>query len=311
MTKIQRLPGGRLSMVLFSVAGLALVGLLTGCQTPPPVSTRDRNFPKEGKSGPEARSAADRYFRAGFARAIGIRDVTADLTRQELVGNRLQESETLHWVQRVEPHSLHLTWIGERRKGREVVYVQGSNDDKVLVHEPGALSRIKPVLRFAPTSAAMSYGSRYSITVVGYQALVKRIVQNYDDAARRGSVNVVDFGTLQHEGYKTRAFKVVLDFPGTQTGDYHSMIVWFDVATGLPVHFVGVDSNDVLLEDYLWKSLKVNQDLTDADFTLSFAVEPPENPQPKTPEAIPSVPQPETKPPAPKPEAKPSETGAP
>jgi len=271
--------------------GLLMLVWVMGCQGSPEVSNRSVYFENEGKSGSEARKNADRALQAAFAKAAGIRDVTADLMRQERVGDRLQEPETIHWIQRVKPHSLHLTWTGVRLNGREVVYVAGANDDKVLVRLPGWLGRRAGTQKLSPTSSAVTSGSRYSITVVGYDALVKRIVENYDAAARRNTLAVVDYGIQKDlNGCETHGFKVVLDHPGQQHGDYHTMIFWIDVTCGLPIRFVGIDKDGALLEDYLWLNLKINQGLTDEDFVIGNPAETPEPEKPKPSETVPAKP---------------------
>ncbi len=246
---------------------LALL-FLAGCKGTPTVDTTSAWFPNEGKTGHQARKNADRAFRTAREQVDSIIDVSADLVRQELVGRRLQDPETIRWRQRVKPRSLHLTWIGKRLKGRQVVYVEGANDGKMLVLLDGFKGKMLGVQRFSPTGRLATWGSRYPVTVVGYDALVRRIVENYEKAAKRGTLGVVDFGQQSLPDLQTYAFEVVLDHPESQGGDYHRMIVWFDVQSGLPVRFIGLDVRDHLLEDYFWQRLAINQNLVDADFVI-------------------------------------------
>ena len=255
----------------------------------------------ESKTGTEARRKDGQGFGAASTRVELIRGVTAERVRKELVGRGVQPEETILWRQRVTPRSLHLVWIGERLNGREVVYVEGANNGKMLVRLDGLRGRLMPLLKLAPDSPTARWSSRYPVNVVGYDALVKRIVENYDKARQRGSLNVVDFGLQVLSGRQTHAFSVVLDYPEAQSGDYHKMMVWFDLRSGLPVRFVGLDRRGCLLEDYHWQKLRINQGLTDADFVIGST-----RPKPK--------PEPEPKPtraPEPTPEAKPKPASQP
>ncbi len=254
---------------------------LAGCKGGPPVDTTSAYFPNEGKTGHQARKNADRAFRTAREQVDSIVDVSADLVRQELVGGRLQDPETIRWRQRVKPHSLHLTWTGKKLNGREIVYVDGANNGKMLVRLGGWKGRLGGVLKVAPDGRAARWGSRYPVTVVGYDALVRRIVENYEKAAKKGTLGVVDFGSQSLPDFQTYAFEAVLDHPESQAGDYHRMIVWFDVQSGLPVRFIGLDVHDHLLEDYFWQRLAINQNLADADFVIG-----PRQPTPAPPEEV-------------------------
>ena len=257
-----------------------LLGLfLAGCHDGPTVDPRSNYFPDEGRTGPEARKAAKQAFQTARERVEDIQDVSADLVRQELVGDRLQESETIRWRQRVKPHSLHLTWIGNKLNGRQVVYVDGANDGKMLVRLEGWKGRLG-IISLDPSGSAVKWGSRYPVTSLGYDALVRRIIKNYDDAVERESLGIVDFGLQSLPDHQTHAFEMVLDHPDEQTGDYHKMRIWFDVRTGLPIRFMGLDKEGRLLEDYFWQGLKLNQNLADHDFVIGAEGDKAPSPEP-------------------------------
>jgi hypothetical protein len=84
---------------------------------------------------------------AAYAR---IQAYTARFIREERVAGALRpREEALLKFQR--PGRLYLKWIGGPPKGREILFVEGRDDDKILVHEPGPFSGLFTVL-MAPHS---------------------------------------------------------------------------------------------------------------------------------------------------------------
>jgi hypothetical protein len=170
-------------------------------------------------------------------------------------------------------------WIGGKNDGRQLVYVKGANNNKVLVRLPkkrvtGIRNPLDLVGRFVRDwpldldDARITSESRYPPDVAGYNTLVNRMVRIFDKAVQREAVWVVDKG-LSHDGRrKLHQFEVTV-CPLTLNEDIQRMDVWFDVSQTLLAHTMLYDSAGRLVEDYDWQGIQLGLGLTDADFELT------------------------------------------
>ena len=226
-------------------------------------------------STPPTDDRAAAHFNALLGTAVAsvsaAEDMSCRLVRTEMVGDILQKEEVLDFQQRFSPQSLRLKWVGERNKGRDLLYVTGQNDGKVLVKEPGAITNIftggKPV-SLALDSPLLKAQSRYLPDVAGYNNLVKRLRRLYDDARPLGLVWVSERPSEMVAGRRLQTYEVSFESVLLDS-NVRRMIVTFDVAASLPTHTVIYDGKNQLVEDYDWQHLRLNVGLTDADFRFA------------------------------------------
>lgn len=225
---------------------------------------------------PVEKAAAARFeslLKAAQDKVAAARDVTARLVRREVVGSALQPVEEIDFKQRFSPHSLRLKWVGEQFKGREIIYVKGANDDKVLAKsEGGGLSGFftrNRILRLALDSSMVKGQSRYGPDVAGYNNLLKRLASLYREA-RALRLAWVQQWLVESSARSVQKFEVTRE-PVLLGGDVSRAIVWFDLAAGLPTHVIVYDAKGRLVEDYDWQNLRLNAGLTDADFSFQRA----------------------------------------
>lgn len=102
-------------------------------------------------------------------------DYTAQFGKQELVDGELLEEQTMLMKVKHAPFSVYLKWL-DYDTGREVLYGDGLNDGKLLVHAGGWKARL-PALSLEPDSSLALKESRHPITEVGLLNLAKKIVE--------------------------------------------------------------------------------------------------------------------------------------
>jgi hypothetical protein len=156
---------------ILSIAFLSFVAALAGCNAfessdnaepaVQPDHTVTKNVAGPVKPGPQvnpppsvatkpvtpgpapAESAAVAHFNtllvAAWSKVQSFPDMSCRLVQTQVVDGVTLPEEVVDFRQRFSPHSLRLTWVGKRNKGRDLVYVAGQNDNKVLVKEPGAV----------------------------------------------------------------------------------------------------------------------------------------------------------------------------
>lgn len=225
--------------------------------------------------------AALRIARDGQKRIQeGIRDYTCILTRRERVEGRQVGPETMFVKIRhplkengsiVQPFSVYVRFLRpDRVKGREVIYVEGSNRGKLIVRNGGTKFAHITTSLFPDSPAALQQ-TRYPITEIGVLNLTQRLIENgqkqLDDEncecklVRGAKINGRPCTVVQ-VARKTRGE----DLP------FKTARILIDDELVLPVHYSAYDWPEkdgdppILLEEYTYTDIKLNVGLTDWDF---------------------------------------------
>jgi hypothetical protein len=112
----------------------------------------------------------------GIALLKATPDYTAQFTKRELVNGELMDEQTMTMKLRHEPFSVYLKWR-DFDAGREVMYVDGVNDGKMLVKSGTGLKARLPAILMPPDSSLAMQEARYPITRAGLLALAETIVE--------------------------------------------------------------------------------------------------------------------------------------
>ena len=198
---------------------------------------------------------------AAYAR---VNDYTARFTRQERVAGALRpREEALLKFQR--PDRIYLRWISGPPKGREILFVKGRNDDRVLVHEPGVVSGFFTAV-LAPDSPRVLRESRHPITDVGLGRLVELLVSNARRALERGELTLRDRGVVEESGRRARRVEAMLPRDPSKGYYCYRALVSIDLDWGLPVAVTIFDWDDRTVADYRYRDLRLNPGLGANDF---------------------------------------------
>ncbi len=162
-------------------AGADTIRFATVAPTPAIISEqRPVEQPADENLTPEQLSARNltkkvALLEKGIAFLKATPDYTAQFTKRELVGGELLGEQTMSMKLRHVPFSIYLKWR-DHDTGREVMYVDGVNDGKMLVHAGGWKARLPAILMLPDSSLAM-HESRYPITRAGLLALAGTIIE--------------------------------------------------------------------------------------------------------------------------------------
>jgi hypothetical protein len=131
----------------------------------------------QGAQAPAGVSPLRQVYQKAAQRWATIDSYIVRLKRREAIGGKLQPDELMLVKFRKEPFSIYFKWLGEQARGREVLYVQGCNDNQILTLN-GA--RDMPfmsatfVIKMAPDSPLVKGRSRYPITEAGFGSTIQR-----------------------------------------------------------------------------------------------------------------------------------------
>lgn len=261
--------------------GLLVFGcLVCACVSMRSVLATDEKPPKEDPLRESLRIAYDGQARMQKS----IQDYICTLTRRERVDGRLMGYETMFVKVRhqqkqggriVEPFSVYVRFISpDRVKGREVIYVEGRNDGRLIVRNGG--TRFEHVTTsLLPDSPVAMQHTRYPITEIGMLNLARRLIENgervaNDKACRvklvRGAKINGRPSTVIQVAHTTRRSELSADL------NFKTVRIMIDDELGLPVHYSAYDWPEkegglpVLLEEYTYTDVKLNVGLTDLDF---------------------------------------------
>jgi len=195
------------------------------------------------------------------------------MKRREVVSGVKQPEEVMAVKVRREPFSVHLKWLGNTNKGREVVYVQGKFDNKMQVlTADGDLPFIPGGSRwaFALDSPLVQGKSRYPITSTGLGSLIERygkmVAAIEKGESREGAAKYV--GKVKRPEFAAEVEAVHQKLPpSADTGLPKGGERWwyFDVTSGLPVLIVANDPNGEV-EYYCHDHIQWPVRLDDDDF---------------------------------------------
>lgn len=197
-----------------------------------------------------------------------VKDYTATFYKDELVGkNRVTQQMSLKL--REAPLSVYLRFQKDI-DGREVLFVEGKNDGKALIHGSG-LEALVGTLKLAPDNKRVMDENRYPLNMIGLTNMMDKLVKQWETDLDSKDITVKLFpnakvATIECKVFEsTRAKKIV-------EGQFHITRLYVDKATSLPVRVEQLDfpakagDQPAVLEQYTYLDLKTNVGLTDADF---------------------------------------------
>lgn len=206
-----------------------------------------------------------------------VPDYTAQFTKQELVHGELTEEQLIHFKCRHRPFSVYLKWeVGD--EGREVLYIDGQNDDEMIVHGGGWKARL-PALSIAPTSALALKEARYPITNAGLLELAKMMLTVHtDDLAKNALANCEKLADQEFDGRMCDVFLVEYR-DANVSPTYRKSITLIDKEWHIPVYArnfgwpnegstaVGEQlDEETLVEYYTYAEVRFRQQLAEVDF---------------------------------------------
>ena len=207
-----------------------------------------------------------------------VQDYSATLVKKERVKGRLTDNQYLFVKVRHQPFSVYITFLGpEDFKGREVIYVEGRNGNKLLAHEGRGWKARIGMVALKPDSPLAMEGQRYPITMMGMRTLTKRLMEVGQEDLRYDEVEVKMHEGTKINGRTCTCIQAIHPVPRKHFR-YHLARIFIDDELEMPVRFEAFlwpnkkGGKPVLVEQYTYVNIKMNNGFTDKDFD-------PKNPQ--------------------------------
>jgi hypothetical protein len=201
-----------------------------------------------------------------------IKDYTCTVVKRERIDGKLGDHEYMFAKIRHEPFSVYLYFLApETVKGQEVIYVEGQNDGNMLAHAGSGVRAMVGTVSLKPQSMLAMQGNRYAVTEIGVENLARRLVEVAEHDKQFGECEVNSFPNAKVNGRICTCIQVVHPVP-RRNFRFHLARVFIDDEYTIPIRYEAYDwpqeagGQPVLMEEYTYMNVKVNNGLTDADF---------------------------------------------
>lgn len=198
-----------------------------------------------------------------------VKDYEAEFIKREAIGRKLVKT-TMNLKLRHEPFSVYLKFL-DPNAGREVIYVEGRNNNNLLVHEAG-FKAIVGTMSLPPTGADAMTDNRYPVTLIGMQNLIEKVIKQWEAEGKLGEVK-----TQKYPDAKLPSGEECVAYESTHPTQrnqfkFHITRLWIDKKSGLPIRVEQLgfprpgEKSPPIVEEYTYSKIKTNVPLTNRDF---------------------------------------------
>ncbi|MCP4712875.1 MAG: DUF1571 domain-containing protein [Planctomycetes bacterium] len=192
-----------------------------------------------------------------------VRDYTATFYKQERIKGKLKKTELINVMFREKPFSLFMKWEKNAGKIDKLLYVEGQNNNQMLVHPTGLFSGLKSVKR-DPCDKEVKSTCLCTCDEFGFYRSMKNLLSEYQTAQKNGDLKIKYLGEKKIQGHRCLILERTL--PNKKQYPNARLIMEFDVECLLPVTLTCYDWKGKLIAKYSFKDLKFNVGLTSNKF---------------------------------------------
>jgi hypothetical protein len=198
-----------------------------------------------------------------------VKGYRCTFVKQERMGGKLQRSEVTGVSFRDNPFSVLMVWREGARLAASVLYVQGENNDQMLVHPAGWRGRMVSVVSRDPKGAEGSESSRYPITDFGIKKGMERASAAWGAARQAGTLKYEYRGKrkIAEAGDRTCYVLHRYGYSQPEEGGVTDAVLYYDVETLLQVGSTLKGVEGQLIGDYWFRDIQLNADFPPDTFT--------------------------------------------
>ena len=280
----RRCSEGRLYLSIALIACLSVSGISTARSADQPRKRTANSSEKKSADSRQARKKSDsaakehpltkpiRIVRQSLKKLEGVQNYTATFSKKERVGRRGSKliSQTMSMKFREKPFSVYFYFQDRKTRGREVLYVSGRNQGKLLAHEGSGLAQFVTV-SLATNSNDVMKENRYPITEVGLKNMAKKIIEQWEGESKYGETTVKYYNNAKLGSVECLAIESTHPQPRRQFRS-HMTRVYIDKKTRLLVRVEQygwpnrAGQQPPIIEEYTYSNINTNAGLTDFDF---------------------------------------------
>lgn len=160
------------------------------------------------------------------------------------------------------PFKIFLGWLDSPKKGLQVHYERGKHGNKLVIHKPGLLFGLAPLLFLEQTSPWVREGGSASFDIE--DAGIGTFLEDFAKAVERARQE----GKLRATETAAGLFETIFENTTEEDEDYfaYRIVVGFDKKTSLPVKMDLYDWQDARIGSYAYEEIDVNVGARDPRF---------------------------------------------
>lgn len=168
------------------------------------------------------------------------------------------------------PLSAYLKFIEPKSsRGREVIWTEGANGNKLTGHEGGYMNLVR--VQLDPTGMLAMMDNKYPITEIGLTRLVEKLIEKGERDRLVGPCEVHIVEDQRVGDHNCRLIQVTHPQPDPRY-DFHIAQIFIDTERMIPLRYAAflwpkdAGGEPLLEEEYTYLDVKLNVGLTDKDF---------------------------------------------
>ncbi len=206
----------------------------------------------------------------------GIHDYTALFLKRERIKGTMQPLEKIE-LRFQEPFKVYMAWH-EPNEGRIITYIEGENNNKILV-SPGGMLRFMR-MSLDPTGSMAMRGVHHSVLQAGLRNTIDMLMRQYERGVQRNEIDLHFRGYGEVDGRPAYHLEFICRADDRDGYYAYRGEIWVDKEYYLPTRLYIYDWDNQLYEHYEYHRLRLNPGLGPEAFTIS----PAEEAQPSTTE---------------------------
>ncbi|WP_145029736.1 DUF1571 domain-containing protein [Caulifigura coniformis] len=199
-----------------------------------------------------------------------VRDYQCVFIKRELL-NGAVVTQTMEMKFREEPFSVYLK-NQEPNPGREILFVYGQNDNKLLAHEGSGLKSLVGTVPLAIDAPQVRAENRHPITEIGMRKLIDKVIAQWEYEGQFGETNVQYYPDAKIGGMSCPAIECTHPQPRRQF-PFHVTRLYIDAQANLPVRIenygypAASGQEPPLVEEFTYVKVRTNVGLANEDFS--------------------------------------------
>ncbi|MBI4971736.1 MAG: DUF1571 domain-containing protein [Candidatus Omnitrophica bacterium] len=190
-----------------------------------------------------------------------IHDYSAKLHKEELSESGKWTKEELDFRFK-KPFAVKIKWVKGPRKEREVVFIEGANNNKLKVKLGGLIGIIIPSVDVDPNSDMAKDEAGHTIRQAGLGYLMEEIAKVTSDAYDK---NELSLKVLEK---KNDILKIERILPAGKGYKTERLVIYVNHKLGIPIGIERYTAKGKMFGKYIYDDLKTNQGLKDSEFKL-------------------------------------------
>jgi hypothetical protein len=199
-----------------------------------------------------------------------VHDYTCTFVKRERIDGRLTPQHIMTMKARTSPKSVYFKFH-QPNQGREAIYVQGRNRDRIVAHDVGVTKFVAGTMHLDPHGSMAMEDNRHPVTEAGIGALIDTVDRHWAVELTPGE-SVLTFHDSARVGNRPCTLIESVHPQRASNFLFHKVKLYIDQEHWLPIRFEAYDwprhpgAAPELVEEYSYLDLRLNVGLRDQDF---------------------------------------------